>query len=86
MRQALSLTPHRPYDCRIDPLPGASLLTSSLQTNRFLFVYDILVFSETREDHVKQVRLVLRNLLENKLFVKAEKCEFKPSSIPFSVL
>lgn len=53
--------------------------------NRFVFVYldDILIFCRTPEDHFRHVRLVLQRLLENRLFVKAEKCEFHTSSISF---
>ncbi len=53
--------------------------------NRFVFVYldDILIFSKSHEDHVKHVRLVLQRLLENKLFVRAEKCEFHVSTVSF---
>nr|CBN81752.1 Pol polyprotein [Dicentrarchus labrax] len=53
--------------------------------NRFLFVYldDILIFSQSQEEHVQHVRQVLQRLLENKLFVKAEKCEFHVTSVSF---
>lgn len=46
--------------------------------DKFLLVYivNILIFSEAEEEHLQHVRLVLRHLLENSLFVKAEKCEF----------
>ena len=46
--------------------------------NRFIFVYldDILIFFQSMEEPVQHVCLVLQRLLENKLFVKAEKCEF----------
>ena len=52
--------------------------------NRFIFVYldDLLIFSQNMEEHVQHVRLVLR-LLENKLFVKAENCEFHVPSVSF---
>lgn len=52
---------------------------------KFLFVYldDILIFSETEEEHIQHVRLVLRRLLENSLFVKAEKCEFHADTVSF---
>lgn len=53
--------------------------------NNFLFVYidDILIFSEMEKAHMQHVQLVLRHLLENSLFVKAEKCEFHNSSLSF---
>ena len=53
--------------------------------NCFVFVYldDILIFSRDPEEHVSHVRQVLVRLLENRLFVKAEKCEFGVSTVSF---
>ncbi|KAI3363811.1 hypothetical protein L3Q82_001216 [Scortum barcoo] len=53
--------------------------------NKFVFVYldDILIFSRNKEEHVHHVQAVLQRLLENSLFVKAEKCEFHASSVSF---
>ena len=54
--------------------------------NRFVFVYidDIFIFSRSLQEHVLNVRQVLQCLLENQLFVKAEKCEFHHSSHPLT--
>ena len=53
--------------------------------NRFVFVYldDILIYSRNLEEHVVHVRQVLERLLKNRLFVKAEKCEFHASTVSF---
>ena len=53
--------------------------------NKFLFVYldAILIFSRSLEEHVQQVKLVLQRFLENRLYFKAEKCEFHVSSVQF---
>ncbi|CAK6981241.1 uncharacterized protein LOC108874699, partial [Scomber scombrus] len=53
--------------------------------NRFVFVYldDILIFSHSYAEHVDHVKQVLKRLLENKLYVKAEKCHFHATSISF---
>lgn len=53
--------------------------------NRSVFVYldDILIFSSCLEEHVIHIRQVLQRLLENKLYVKTEKCEFHMPSTRF---
>ncbi|KAI7805934.1 Pol polyprotein [Triplophysa rosa] len=53
--------------------------------NRFVFVYldDILIFSPSLQEHTRNVREVLQRLLENQLFVKAEKCEFHADTVSF---
>lgn len=53
--------------------------------NRFVFVYldDILIYSPDISQHTVHVRLVLEWLLENQLYVKAEKWDFHASTISF---
>lgn len=53
--------------------------------NRSVFVYldDILIFSRSLQEHIIHVRQVLQRLLEIKLYVKAEKCEFHVQSTKF---
>ncbi|KAI3355614.1 hypothetical protein L3Q82_018436, partial [Scortum barcoo] len=53
--------------------------------NDFVFVYldDILIFSPDPVTHQHHVRQVLIHLLENQLYVKAEKCKFHTSSVSF---
>lgn len=53
--------------------------------NRFVFVYldDILIYSKHPDQHQDHVRQVLQWLSENKLFVKAEKCQFHSMLNPF---
>ncbi|KAF7646418.1 hypothetical protein LDENG_00188160 [Lucifuga dentata] len=46
--------------------------------NRFVFVY-----LDNLDEHVAHVRLVLQRLLENQLYVKAEKCEFHKTTASF---
>ncbi len=42
-----------------------------------------MIFSSSLQEHVQHVRRVLQRLLENGLFVKAEKCAFHAQSVPF---
>ena len=48
-----------------------------------VYLDDILIFSRTPKEHTTHVRLVLQWLLENRLFVKAEKCVFNAASVEF---
>ena len=49
----------------------------------FVYLDDILIFSRSEQEHVVHVRQVLQRLLENQLFVKAEKCDFHTTEIAF---
>lgn len=53
--------------------------------DKFVVVYldDIVVFSQTLEEHVQHLRLVFTKLREHELYVKKEKCEFCTEEIVF---
>jgi hypothetical protein len=48
-----------------------------------VFIDDILIFSKTKEEHEKHLRLVLGKLRSNKLYTKFSKCEFWLIEIAF---
>ncbi len=76
-----------PFGLSNSPAVFQALVNDVLRdmVDRFVFVYldDILIFSQNERDHVQHVRRVLQRLLENCLFAKLEKCEFHVRSIPF---
>ena len=51
----------------------------------FVVVYldDILIYSNSEEEHIKHVKLVLQRLRENKLYAKLEKCSFHKQDVEF---
>ena len=53
--------------------------------DHFAVVYldDIVIYSESLEDHLEHLRKVLSKLREHQLFVKKEKCEFAQQEILF---
>ncbi len=69
-----------PFGLSNSPAVFQALVNDVLRdmVDRFVFVYldDILIFSQNERDHVQHVRRVLQRLLENRLFAKVEKCEF----------
>ena len=46
--------------------------------DRFMVVFmdDILIYSETKEDHEDHSRVVLQTLRDHQLYAKFSKCEF----------
>ena len=48
-----------------------------------VFIDDIWVYSNTEEDHVGNLRIVLQRLREEKLYAKFSKCEFCLTSLTF---
>ena len=87
-------TPLGHFECLVMPfgLTNAPAVFQALindvlrdMLNRFVFVYldDIFIFSRNIQEHVQHVSLVLKRLLENKLYAKAEKCSFHVASVSF---
>ena len=76
-----------PFGLTNAPAVYQSLVNDMLRDmlNRSVFVYldDILIFSKSIEEHRIHVQQVLQRLLENRLYVKAEKCDFHVPSISF---
>jgi hypothetical protein len=46
-----------------------------------VFIDDILIYSQTKEEHDEHLHLVLQCLREHKLYVKLSKCSFYQSKI-----
>ncbi|XDV37360.1 hypothetical protein PO909_006967 [Leuciscus waleckii] len=76
-----------PFGLSNSPAVFQALVNDVLRdmVDQFIYVYldDILIFSSSLQEHVQHVRRVLQRLLENWLFVKAEKCVFHAQSVPF---
>ncbi len=41
-----------------------------------IYINNILVYSNSMEEHVEHLRKVFQRLIENKLYVKFKKCKF----------
>lgn len=48
-----------------------------------VYIDDILIYSDTLEAHVRDVRVVLQRLIDNQLYAKVQKCEFHQTRIAF---
>lgn len=54
-----------------------------LNQNLIVYIDDILIYSETFEAHMPDVRSVLQRLIDNQLYAKIQKCEFHQTQIAF---
>lgn len=48
-----------------------------------VFIDDILIYSQTQEDHDRHLRLVLQTLRDHQLYAKFKKCEFWKQEVQF---
>ena len=60
-----------------------SIFFEELHVFVMIFIDDILVYSKTREDHMKHLRIVLQKLRDHKLYAKFSKCEFWLTKVSF---
>ena len=49
-----------------------------------VFIDDILVYSKSKEEHAKHLRIVLSTLASHKLYAKFKKCDFLDEKGAFS--
>lgn len=48
-----------------------------------MFIYDILIYSKSDEEHVEHLRVVLHTFKEKKLYAKLSKCELWLQEVSF---
>jgi hypothetical protein len=48
-----------------------------------VFIDDILIYSQSEEEHASHLRMVLQRLREHQLYAKLSKCEFWISEVLF---
>jgi hypothetical protein len=55
------------------------------ELDRFVVVFidDILIYSETAEEHEEHLRIVLERLRQQKLYAKFSKCKFLMEKVAF---
>jgi len=53
------------------------------QRNTVTFIDNIIVATDTEEEHDELVEKVLKRLEENDLFIKPEKCQWKVKEVEF---
>jgi hypothetical protein len=53
-----------------------SVFMDYLDTFVVVFIDDILIYSQSEEEHVNHLRMVLHRLREHQLYAKLSKCEF----------
>ena len=60
-----------------------SVLRPFLDDFVIVYLYEILIFKKTREEHVLHVNRVLDILKKEKLFLKMSKCEFEKTYLVY---
>jgi len=60
-----------------------SVLRPFLEKSVILYLDDILIYSNSLDDHHQTVREVLKKLIDNNLYAKLSKCEFDKEEVEF---
>ena len=60
-----------------------TVLREYLDVFAVVYLDDILIFTDTLEEHRKIVNEVLKRLKDNDLFLRPEKCEFEQTKIEY---
>jgi hypothetical protein len=60
-----------------------SVFMDYLDKSVVVFIYDILIYSQSEEEHVNHLKMVLQILREHQLYAKLSKCEFWIDEVPF---
>ena len=55
----------------------------SLDPFVIMFIDNILIYSDSREEHAKHLRIVLQTLREHRLYAKLSKCQFWLDNVSF---
>jgi hypothetical protein len=60
-----------------------SVFMNELDKFVVVFINDILIYSKSKAEHAKHLRIVLQRLRDHKLYTKLSKCEFWLDSVKF---
>jgi hypothetical protein len=60
-----------------------SVFVTELDKFVVVFIDDILIYSKSKKEHAKHLRVVLQHLRDHKLYAKFSKCEFWLKSVKF---
>lgn len=76
-----------PFGLTNAPATFQTMMNSILQPflNKFVIVYldDILIYSNSKEEHLEHVRTILELLRQNRLYAKPTKCLFAQTELEF---
>ena len=56
---------------------------SALDSYTVLFVDDVLVYSQTEEDHIRHLQQLCKTFEQHKLFLNLKKCPFAPCGVDY---